>query len=54
MFFVAEEKKKRILGYCSMQTVLDEGDITNVAVRQGQTKEGIGFFLWRARCLQER
>ena len=26
MFFVVEEKN-RILGYCSMQTVLDEGDI---------------------------
>ena len=26
MFFVVEEKG-RILGYCSMQTVLDEGDI---------------------------
>ena len=31
MFFVIEEKEK-ILAYCSMQTVLDEGDILNVAV----------------------
>lgn len=44
MFFVVEEKGK-ILGYCSMQTVLDEGDILNVAVRSGRQKEGIGYFL---------
>lgn len=44
MFFVVEEKEK-ILGYCSMQTVLDEGDILNVAVRRDRQKEGIGYFL---------
>ena len=44
MFFVVEEKGK-ILGYCSMQTVLDEGDILNVAVRRERQKEGIGYFL---------
>mgnify|MGYP001270103343 CR=1 FL=1 len=44
MFFVVEEKG-RILGYCSMQTVLDEGDILNVAVRSDRQKEGIGYFL---------
>lgn len=44
MFFVVEEKG-RILGYCSMQTVLDEGDILNVAVTRGRQKEGIGYFL---------
>lgn len=44
MFFVVEEKK-RILGYCSMMTVLDEGDILNVAVRSDRQKEGIGQFL---------
>ena len=43
-FFVVEEKGK-ILGYCSMQTVLDEGDILNVAVRRERQKEGIGYFL---------
>ena len=37
MFFVVEEKGK-ILGYCSMQTVLDEGD-------RDRQKEGIGYFL---------
>ena len=44
MFFVVEEKEK-ILAYCSMQTVLDEGDILNVAVRRERQKEGIGYFL---------
>ena len=38
MFFVVEEKN-RILGYCSMQTVLDEGDILNVAVCRDRQKE---------------
>lgn len=44
MFFVVEEKD-RILGYCSMQTVLDEGDILNVAVAKDRQREGIGAFL---------
>lgn len=44
MFFVVEEKE-RILGYCSIMTVLDEGDILNVAVRSDRQKEGIGQFL---------
>ena len=44
MFFVVEEKE-RILVYCSMMTVLDEGDILNVAVRSDRQKEGIGLFL---------
>lgn len=44
MFFVVEEKEC-ILGYCSMMTVLDEGDILNVAVRLERQKEGIGQFL---------
>lgn len=42
--FVVEEKEK-ILGFCSMMTVLDEGDILNVAVRRERQKEGIGYFL---------
>ncbi len=44
MFFVVEEKDQ-ILGYCSMMTVLDEGDILNVAVKKDRQKEGIGQFL---------
>lgn len=44
MFLVVEEKG-RILGYCGLLMVLDEGDITNVAVRRDRQKEGIGGFL---------
>ena len=44
MFLVVEEKDQ-ILGYCGLLMVLDEGDITNVAVRRDRQKEGIGNFL---------
>lgn len=44
MFLVVEEKDK-ILGYCGLLMVLDEGDITNVAVCRNRQKEGIGRFL---------
>lgn len=44
MFLVVEEKEK-ILGYCGLLMVLDEGDITNVAVCRDRQREGIGHFL---------
>ena len=44
MFLIVEEKEQ-ILGYCGLLMVLDEGDITNVAVRRDRQKEGIGNFL---------
>ena len=44
MFLVVEEKGQ-ILGYCGLLTVLDEGDVTNVAVRKERQREGIGHFL---------
>lgn len=44
MFLVVEEKGK-ILGYCGLLMVLDEGDITNVAVCRERQREGIGGFL---------
>ena len=44
MFLVVEEKG-RILGYCGLLTVLDEGEVTNVAVRRDRQREGIGNFL---------
>lgn len=44
LFLVVEEKEK-ILGYCGLLMVLDEGDITNVAVRKERQREGIGHFL---------
>lgn len=43
MFFVVEEKEK-ILAYCSIQTVLDEGDILNVACPFRQTKRRYRLF----------
>ena len=44
MFLVVQEKG-RILAYCGLLMVLDEGDVTNVAVRRDRQKEGIGNFL---------
>ena len=44
MFLVVEEKGK-ILGYCGLLMVLDEGDVTNVAVCRERQREGIGNFL---------
>lgn len=44
MFLVVEEKGK-ILGYCGLLMVLDEGDVTNVAVCRDRQREGIGHFL---------
>lgn len=44
LFLVVEEKGK-ILGYCGLLMVLDEGDITNVAVKRDRQQEGIGNFL---------
>ena len=44
MFLVVEEKGE-ILAYCGLIMVLDEGDITNVAVRPDRQREGIGYFL---------
>ena len=38
----------KILGYCGLLMVLDEGDITNVAVRRDRQKEGIGAFLMQS------
>lgn len=42
MFLVVEEKGE-ILAYCGLIMVLDEGDITNVAVQPGQAERGIGL-----------
>ena len=44
LFLVVEEKGK-ILGYCGLLMVLDEGDITNVAVKRDWQREGIGNFM---------
>ncbi len=50
MFLVAEEKGE-ILGYCGILMVLDEADVTNVAVRKDRRKEGIGAFLMKSLIL---
>jgi len=44
MFLVAEDGNE-IVGYCGLITVPDEGDITNVAVKQSRQGEGIGKLL---------
>lgn len=44
LFLVAEEEGE-ILGYLGILTVLDEGDITNVSVRQSARRRGIGSML---------
>ena len=41
MFLVVEDKGE-IIGYCGLLMVLDEGDITNVAIKRTRQKEGIG------------
>jgi ribosomal-protein-alanine N-acetyltransferase len=44
MFLVVEDKGE-IIGYCGLLMVLDEGDVTNVAVRSDRQREGIGQFM---------
>ena len=46
LFLVAEEQGE-ILGYCGVVMVLDEGDITNVAVKKARQDQGIGGQLVR-------
>ena len=58
MFLVIEEnrKKKEIIAYAGALMVLDECDITNVAVRRDRQREGNGGFLLEGmfRLLSER
>ena len=43
LFLVAEkEETSEILGYCGIILSLDEGDITNVCVREADRRKGIG------------
>ena len=41
LFLVAQEEEK-ILGYCGVVMVQDEGDITNVAVKKNRQNQGVG------------
>lgn len=43
--FLAVEEQGKILAYCGVLMVLDEGDILNVAVKRSRQREGIGRFL---------
>lgn len=43
IYVVAENEKKEVIGYCGIWGVLDEGQITNVAVRSQDQGRGIGF-----------
>lgn len=49
--FLVVEEKGQILGYCGVMTVLDEGEITNVAIRRDRQREGIGQFLMEGLCM---
>lgn len=53
LFLVAEEKGE-ILGYCGVILVLDEGDITNVAVKPSRQRQGIGGLLVNSLILLTR
>ena len=44
LFLVVEEKGS-VLGYCGLLYVLDEGEITIVAVCRERQREGIGHFM---------
>lgn len=42
LFLVAEDQDENILGYCGVLMSIDEGDITNVAVKRECQGQGIG------------
>ncbi len=44
-FFLLFEEDREVLGYVGLQTVLDEGYITNVAVTKKARKKGVGSAL---------
>jgi ribosomal-protein-alanine N-acetyltransferase len=43
IYVIAENANHEIIGYCGIWGVLDEGQITNVAVRPEDQGKGIGF-----------
>ncbi len=43
IYVVAEDEKQEVIGYCGIWGVLDEGQITNVAVRPDTQGQGIGY-----------
>ena len=48
VFFVAEGEDGAVLGYVGMHHILDEADITNVAVFPAARRQGVGRALLRA------
>lgn len=45
IYIVAENEQKEIVGYCGVWGVVDEGQITNVAVKESEQGKGIGYAL---------
>ena len=45
IYIVAENDQKEIVGYCGVWGVVDEGQITNVAVKESEQGKGIGYAL---------
>ena len=45
IYIVAENEQKEIIGYCGVWGVVDEGQITNVAVKESEQGKGIGCAL---------
>jgi len=45
IYIVAENEQKEIIGYCGVWGVVDEGQITNVAVKESEQGKGVGFAL---------
>lgn len=46
--YLVVEKEGEILGYCGLWSVLDEGQVTNVAVKRTVQGQGIGKLLMEA------
>lgn len=44
-YLVAEDKEGRILGYAGFWGILDQGDITNIAVGKDARRSGVGRLL---------
>lgn len=50
-FLIAQDGEK-LIGYCGIVTVLDEGDIVKVAVSKDQQRKGVGEALLRQLILE--
>ncbi|MDO5522029.1 MAG: ribosomal protein S18-alanine N-acetyltransferase [bacterium] len=45
--YVIVEKEQEILGYCGLWSVLDEGQITNVAIKKNTQGCGLGYMIMK-------